>query len=393
MPSLDSLLKMGAEAAMMFGADNRKDIYQGIDRLDAAVVNSATADILADSDLDFDNPATFAPVISKLNQLSPGLGNTMGKTLYSISNERMRAAAEAAKNAAMGRSYLSQSKNFDAQAALNQAKANTQKLGTEYVTQAVNRGEGTNLQGARTLFGDGPVPLSPQQQYDIEAKKAAEKKAAAIEAAKIKAVAKRNNDNGGLKVPRVKPLGDDELQEILHLGVPSLQQMYPSLEIDPTAIDDSIRLAIEQAYTTGMKITNDPYATKADIIRAGLEYLKNKNKMAVTEKTIPGQPAEHWWQSDTPETKMKGLTYPAPPPQPPKVAPPENQQPDNSNYPSVFNQPPADKVVAETVQWIKKNPDVTKQQIVLQMMNRYKAMGLSKEETKARINAFINQGQ
>lgn len=344
------------------------------------------ADILKNSPIDLDDPEGIRQMTAELSIVDPEKALRWGQSaLNAVIARRTERAREQAVQAQTGK--------YDAESSLTRAKTGLYGWGRNLLEDQYSSGNlSTDSALVYALGRPGKSPLSIADQKDIEAAKNQTEleKQELVNAGKLAVQGKKRPTR---RLTPAKPLREDEVQEILHLGVPLIKQMYPELEINPDEpLDDSIALAIRQAYLTGLELTKDsghPFMTKADIIYAGLEYLKDKNKMGITEKTIPGQSAEHWWQSDTPETKMKGLAYPLPPQQPPI----ENQQSDSGKYPSVFNQPPADKVVAETVQWVKKNPNVTKRQIVLQMMNRYKAMGLSKEETKARINAFINQGQ
>ncbi len=354
----------------------------------------AIAATLKNAPIDFDDPEDIRQMTAQLAVIDPEKALSWGQSALNAVIARRTERANAQR-------YQSLADKYNAESGLTEAKTGLYNWGSNLLKDQYAAGEvPSDIVWDYSLNHPGKSPLSIADQTAIEAakNKTELEKQKLVNAGKLAVAGKKSSgkksSTGGAW--QGKPLKEAEVQEILHLGVPIVKQMYPDLEINPDEpLDDSINLAIRQAYSTGLALaqkSGNPFMTKADIIYAGLKYLKDNNKMGVAEKVIPGQPAT-WLRSATPEERIKELKYPLLSQQPPKAAPPENQQPDNSNYPSVFNQPSADKVVTETVELIKKNPNITKRQIVLQMMARYKAMGLSKEETKARINAFINQRQ
>ncbi len=370
---------------MMMGAKNRTDIYKGIDRVNANIDMNMISDILAQSDIDFDNPSTFGPVMQQLDQIKPKLGAEVGKMLYDISNSRMKAAAAAAMNLSHGKAYLGQANEFNAQA----GRINT---GVGMVNKAVDAGT-PQLAGGDVLLGNtGNLPQTSTEQNaqafgvadrTLEgAKYAADQK---LKGTKYTADTKVGGGSGSkFRLPSTK-----DSKPMMATGVSFFRSKYPNANFTDAEgnMSDWAAVIILDAYQRGEAIAreeNIPVRTMQDIFDLGFQDMEGN----ISEMTAPdNQGTVLTLSRGTTNMPVQAGGQMPPPPQPSLAA----QQPDNGNYPSVFNQQPTDKVITATAEFIKKNPNVPIKQIVLGMMNQYKAMGLSREETKVRINAFINQ--
>ncbi|MEA3240693.1 MAG: hypothetical protein U9P37_03830, partial [Pseudomonadota bacterium] len=319
MGGLDSFLKTGAEAAMMMGANTRDDVYRGIDRVNKQIDLNAVSDILANSDIDFDNPATFAPVMQQLDQITPGLGVETGQKLYAISNERMKAAAEASMKLSHGQAYQGQA---------NESNANALRTnwGTSTLNKGVEAGSITPYAGARTAYGISGDASTPEEiaarerssaniesdwrNYGSDAKARAR-----VKAAEIKANADANAKDGAPPQSSIgfTQMDEDTWKEVFTMGVPMLGQIFPEVELrNPDgSVDEQAAMALKDAYRIGVQLAKaNPQSgirSRADVIRLGLDHLIEKGQLGRREITIKGKKGRIF---DDPDTKGWGIAYP-----------------------------------------------------------------------------------
>ncbi|MEA3362652.1 MAG: hypothetical protein U9Q61_05215 [Thermodesulfobacteriota bacterium] len=348
MGGLDSFLKTGAEAAMMMGANTRDDVYRGIDRVNKQIDLNAVSDILANSDIDFDNPATFAPVMQQLDQITPGLGAEMGQKLYAISNERMKAAAEASMKLSHGQAYQGQA---------NESNANALRTnwGTSTLNKGVEAGSITPYAGARTAYGISGDASTPEEiaarerssaniesdwrNYDSDADARAR-----VEAARIKANADADakGDGSPQSSTGFAQMDEDTWKEVFTMGVPMLGQIFPEVELrNPDgSVDEQAAMALKDAYRIGVQLAKaNPQSgirSRADVIRLGLDHLIEKGQLGRREITIKGKEGRIW---DDPDTKGWGIAYPYGGSSPAAGQPQTGGQPPTGGAASVHEQP------------------------------------------------------
>jgi len=286
----------------------------------------------------------------------------------------MKAAAQAARDMSQGKAYLGQAEMYGA----NAARTN---LGTNTLSRGLASGEITPYAVGRLTYGIGgdastPEELSARAQQKNESQAASDRYKADSEARwhnyltdakerweNYNANHKGGRSSGGANTDfNFGKISDNTFQEILTDGARLLEQMYPDAtgirEAD-NSVNESAAMALQDAYRIGMKITkpapDGTPPTMVDVLRTGLNYLSDNNKLGVSEVVIPGKKytgLKGLIKSDEPDTKVWQLSYP--------YRPPVN---DGSNF---MNQAPSLNNQQQLQQQQQQQPSPTEQQSTTQ---------------------------